>query len=88
MAWHPALMTQEPTHIPARNRRFLVSIWLSEPGAELAGQAITGVIWNADPAEAGQLDAGSRFNALDELPKLMQSLITPSGNDPQEEVGP
>ncbi|MFK7938536.1 MAG: hypothetical protein AB8B82_04095 [Roseovarius sp.] len=82
-------MSDARPHSPARNRRFLVSIWLSEPGSNLSEQAISGVIWNADPAAVGQLDPGTRFETLQELPALMEALVAPSpAADPQTDAAP
>lgn len=71
-------MSNETQHIPPRNRRFLVSIWLSDPGLRASEQIISGVIWTADPAEAGQIDPGARFDSLSDIPGLMEHLISPA----------
>lgn len=61
-----------------------MSIWLSDPTLRASEQVVSGVIWAANPAEAGQIDPGARFASLSDIPGMLDHLISPT---PEAETG-
>jgi len=71
-----------------RNRRFLVSIWLSEPAdtpGSASAQLVAGRVWEAHPAQVGQISDGRKFQKLHDVPRLLEELIeAPDISDPDQ----
>ena len=91
-------MTDDTPPSPPRNRRFLVSIWQKNmrPGSsvELAEHEhrLHGLVWEADPRDAGRITTPRPFAALSALPRIISDFLnsetkTREGAAPESEEG-